>query len=362
MSIKIVHTGDFHIGSSLSHLGTTLAKMRADEIRHSLKRTADFCKENSVDALVITGDLFDNHKPTKADSEFVRNILTSLSPLDVYIICGNHDYMCPDSPFAKENYFPENVHIFPCYEASFEIPEKNVVFWGKSYSEGSVTPSFGECVFDKNKINVMLLHGDTTEGSSFNIISKDTLSALPVNYAAFGHIHAGEIFDTGNVKCAYCGTPEGHSFKDNGATGIILAEISKDETKLTQVDFSLRKYKTLDFDITGKSEQEIINGIKALTNPDDFFSFTLTGEYSESSSPDIAYIKEVLEKALHYIELTDDSFPCYDFDVIEKEESLRGAFLRELREITGSEEEFARAAKIGLDALGGRIPDLGGAL
>lgn len=362
MSIKIVHAGDFHIGVPLSHLGTNLARLRADEIRQSLTRVTDFCRENDADALIITGDLFDNPKPTKADSEFVRNTLSSLSPTDVYIICGNHDYMCPESPFSKENYFSENVHIFPCYESSFEIPGKDAVLWGKSYSGASVCPSFDSCAFDESKLNVILLHGDTTEGSSFNIISKETLSAIPVSYAAFGHIHAGEIFNTGNTKCAYCGTPEGHSFKDSGTTGIIYAEISKNETKLTQVDFSLRKYQTLSFDITGKTEKEIIDTITSLTNPSDFFSFTLTGEYSESSSPDISYIKDFLGKNLHYIEITDESFPAYDLDSIEQEESLRGVFLRELREITNNEEEFARAAKTGLDALGGRIPDLGGAL
>ncbi len=362
MSIKIVHTGDFHIGTSLSHLGTSLAKMRGDEIRQSLVRVADFCMENEADALIITGDLFDNPKPTKADSEFVRNTLSSLSPLNVYIICGNHDYMCPESPFSKENYFSDNVHIFPCYEASFDIPGTDVVLWGKSYSEASISPSFDNCVFDESKTNILLLHGDMVAGSSFNIISKETLSVLPVCYAAFGHIHAGEIFNIGNVKCAYCGTPEGHSFKDNNTTGIICAEISDGETKLTQVDFSLRKYRTLDFDITGKTEEEIISGIKALTNREDFFSFTLTGEYPESASPDVPYIKNILSESLHYIDITDDSFPGYDLDSIEKEESLRGAFLRELREITSSEEEFVRAAKTGLDALGGRVPDLGGAL
>ena len=362
MSIKFVHAADFHIGVSLSHLGTGLAKMRGDEIRQSLKRTVDFCKENNVDALLITGDLFDNHKPTKADCEFVKNTLSSLSPVDVYIICGNHDYMCPESPFSKENYFSENVHIFPCYESSFEIPEKNVVLWGKSYDKASVEPSFDSCVFDESKINVIMLHGDTSEGSSFNIISKATLSDSLVNYAAFGHIHAGEVFNTGKVKCAYCGTPEGHSFKDNGVTGIILAELSEEETILKQVDFSLRKYKSLSFDITAKTEQEIIDGIQSLTNSDDFFSFTLTGEYNENSAPDIAYIRETLQNNLHYIDINDDSYPGYDLDAIEKEESLRGAFLRELRYITSSEEEFAQAAKAGLDALGGRVPHLGGAL
>ncbi len=361
MGIKIVHTADFHIGASFSHLGTNLAKMRGNEIRQSLVRTVDFCKEKNVDALLISGDLFDSPKPSKADCEFVKNTLSSLHPADVYIICGNHDYMCPDSIYTRENYFSDNVHIFPCYESTFEIPEKNTVFWGKSYSEATITPSFDSCVFDETKINILLLHGDTIPGSSFNTISKETLSALPCNYAAFGHIHAGEIFDTGNIKCAYSGAVEGHSFKDNGTTGIIYAEISESETKLFPVDFSLRKYRTLSFDITGKTENEIINGIKKLTNPEDFFHFTLSGEYQEKNAPDIIYIKNFLEKDLHYIEITDDSFPGYDFDSIEKEESLRGAFLRELRENTRSEEEFMRTAKIGLDALGGRIPDLGGA-
>ena len=234
--------------------------------------------------------------------------------------------------------------------------------WGKSYCETSVTPSFENCNFDKNKLNIMLLHGDTVEGSPFNIISKKTLSSLPCSYAAFGHIHTGEIFIEGNVKCAYSGTAEGHSFKDNGITGIIMAEISENETKLTQIDLSQRKYINTEIDITGKSEQKIIEEVKSITNSNDFFHVILTGEYSEAKEPDVSYIKDTLAKDLHYISITDESFPGYDLDFIIKEESLRGAFLRELREITDSEEEFVRAAKAGLDALGGRIPDLGGAL
>ena len=163
MGIKIVHTADFHIGASFSHLGTNLAKMRGNEIRQSLVRTVDFCKEKNVDALLISGDLFDSPKPSKADCEFVKNTLSSLHPADVYIICGNHDYMCPDSIYTRENYFSDNVHIFPCYESTFEIPEKNTVFWGKSYSEATITPSFDSCVFDETKINILLLHGDADE-------------------------------------------------------------------------------------------------------------------------------------------------------------------------------------------------------
>ncbi len=362
MILKIVHASDFHIGASLSQFGTALSKMRGDEIRAALTRVVDFCKEKSADALIITGDLFDNPKPSKADSEFVKNALSSLHPTDVYIIAGNHDYMHPDSPFLKENYFSENVHIFPCVESSFEMENKSAVFWGKSYEVATASPSFENCNMDENKLNIILLHGDIVTGSSFNTISKETLSSLPVNYAAFGHIHAGEVFEVNGIKCAYSGITEGHSFKDTGSTGIIYAEITKSDTTLTPIDFSKRKFVNLSVDITDKSEQEIFAEIRKNINEKDFFHISLTGECSEKNTPDILYIKETLSKDMLYIDISDETVPTYDFDQISSEDTLRGAFLRELRERAGSEEEFVLAAKIGLDALGGRIPDLGGAL
>ncbi len=360
MSLKIVHTADFHIGVSLSHLGTTLAKIRGDELRHSLVRVCDFCKEKNVDALLISGDLFDLNKPTKADCEFVKNTLSSLSPIDVFIICGNHDYMSLQSPFSKENYFSSNVHIFPCFESSFDFADKNAVFWGKSYSTNTTEPAFEECVFDKNKINIMLLHGDVEKNSSFNTISKETLSRLSPNYAAFGHIHAGGVFETENVRCAYSGAVEGHSFGDCNSTGIIYAEISENQTTITPVDFSVRKYKNIDMNITGKNENEILHEAASLLNQTDFFRINFIGECVEGAFPDINYIKKELSQKAFYIDITDSLTLAYDFEKIFAEESLRGAFLRELRENAHSEEEFIRAAKIGLDALGGRVPDLRG--
>ncbi len=362
MSIKIIHAADFHIGASLSQFDTKLAKMRSDEIRSSLVRVAELCKEKNADALIITGDLFDIPKPSKADSEFVRNTLSALSPINVYIICGNHDYMCSDSPFSVPDYFSDNVHIFPCYEYSFDMPEKNTVFWGKSYSQPTAELSFESCTFDENKINIMLLHGDMVQSGDVNIISKETLSYLPCNYAAFGHIHAGEIFDTGNVKCAYSGAVEGHSFKDCGTTGVIYAEISETETIITPLDTSLRKFRNIEVDITGKTEEEIISYAEKLLNSTDFFRLTLKGEFSEKSAPDTVFIRSSLKNDTFYIDINDETIPCYDLDSIEKEESLRGAFLRELRTKTNSEEDFVIAAKTGLDALCGRLPDLGGAL
>ena len=92
----------------------------------------------------------------------------------------------------------------------------------------------------------------------------------------------------------------------------------------------------------------------------DLYRITLTGEYTDEIG--IPFIKDELSGRAFYIDIFDNTTPSYDFDSIEKEENLRGEFLRELRKICISEEEFIACAKAGLDALSGKIPAMEEAL
>lgn len=358
--IKVVHCADLHIGASFSYLPSSLAAVRREEVKEGLFDIVNFSKDKKIDALLICGDLFDTPKPTKRDSDFVRNLLSSLNPVPVYIICGNHDYMCPDSVFSKDGYFSENVHIFPCFDYSFDVEGKNASIYGKSYSSSVCEPSFDECEFDENKINIICLHGDTVVSGDYNAISEKTLSSLPVSYAAFGHIHNGEIFEIGKVKCAYSGTAEAHSFGDDGKTGFIYAEIDENSADLTFVSFSKRHYHNISYNITGQDNSAVIFGISKILEESDLYKITLIGEYTDEIN--IPFIKETLSGKSFFIDIFDSTSPAYDFDLIEKEESLRGEFLRELRKLCDSEEEFLLSAKAGLDALSGKIPAMEEAL
>ena len=356
MELKIVHCADLHIGASFSSLPSNLAGVRKEELRLALADIVSFCKNREVDALLICGDLFDSPTPTKKDSEFVRKELSNLAPIPVYIVCGNHDYMCGGSPFSKEGYFSSNVHIFPAFDYVFDFPEKNAAFYGKSYSGSVITPSFDNISPDKNKLNIMCLHGDITANSDYNIISKETLSAPHINYAAFGHIHDTYEFSVENTKCAYSGTPEPHRFNDDSSTGFIYAQITPQETKVTPVSFSKRRYHNISLDVSGYAPGEIIEKIKCEITDSDIYRITLTGEQCESDMLDTDFIQENVSRYAFYIEIYDNTTICYDFDEIEKEESLRGEFLRELRKLSSSEEEYIMSAKAGLDALSGNIP------
>jgi len=288
--------------------------------------------------------------------EFVKKALSFLSPIPIFIIAGNHDYICPGSPYTERGYFSENVHIFPTFDYSFEIPEKNAVIYGKSYNSTVSEASFTNIVPNNEKINIICLHEDFNASDEYKQIDRELLSSLPFNYAAFGHIHKGEIFNAGNVKCAYSGILEGTGFDDDGQTGIILAEITENETKLTPVSFSQRRYHNISYNVNGEDTQKILEELSDLLCGEDLYKITLTGETSDEI--DTVFLTSKLKENCFYIDILDETTPVYDFDAIEKEESLRGEFLRELRKLTSSEEDFILCGKAGLDALMGKIPSL----
>lgn len=357
MSFKLVHCADLHIGASFSGLDASSASIRREEIKASLKYISDFSLENKADAILICGDLFDSPFPSLSDINFVKGIFKAIHDIKIYIICGNHDYFAPASVFTESFSDLENVYIFPTCDSFFKIEDKNVVLWGKSYSSPSTSPSFENITIDSEKINILSLHGTLQQGDN-NIITKEALLKTNADYAAFGHIHDGSTFTVGETKCAYCGTPEGHGFNDCGNTGFIFAEISKNETKLSHIDCTRRKYCYIDIDISEfASNDEIISAIKNEINSEDLFRVTLKGVYKFDFELSVSYMEAELKESCFYVKIYNETSPALDLSLIENEESLRGYFLRNLKELV-TEEEFSLAARIGLNALEGRKTEL----
>ena len=87
------------------------------------------------------------------------------------------------------------------------------------------------------------------------------------------------------------------------------------------------------------------------------FKVTLKGVAENDFELSVSYIENALKDICFFIKIYDETSPVLDFSLIEKEESLRGYFIRNLKEIA-TEEEFMLAARIGLNALSGRKTDL----
>lgn len=85
--MKILHTSDWHLGRSL------YGRKRYDEFSACLDWLAEFIQTESVDALLIAGDVFDTSTPSNRAQELYYRFLCKVSESccrHIVVIAGNH--------------------------------------------------------------------------------------------------------------------------------------------------------------------------------------------------------------------------------------------------------------------------------
>ncbi len=87
--MRLLHTSDWHLGITLG------GHPRDQEHAHFLAWLLDTLREQAVDALIITGDIFEAANPPAAAQrlyyDFLAECHAALPALDIVIIGGNHD-------------------------------------------------------------------------------------------------------------------------------------------------------------------------------------------------------------------------------------------------------------------------------
>ena len=86
--MRIIHTSDWHIGHRLYE------RSRIDEHRQFLDWLLDIIKEEKIDALLVSGDVFDSSLPSAESIDFYYQFLFRLyseTDASAVIISGNHD-------------------------------------------------------------------------------------------------------------------------------------------------------------------------------------------------------------------------------------------------------------------------------
>lgn len=87
--MKVLHTSDWHLGSVLYS-----KKERQEEHRFFLNWLLQIIKDNTVDLLIIAGDVFDTSAPSSASQKMYYEFLAQVKDSgckNVIIVGGNHD-------------------------------------------------------------------------------------------------------------------------------------------------------------------------------------------------------------------------------------------------------------------------------
>lgn len=248
-SIKMIHTGDLHLGFSYSGLKEKSAERQRDNFETFLYITS-LCQSRNIDILLIAGDLFDTPKPDRELLKAVRKAFSDITDTLVVISPGNHDYYEIDGIYDDIEAWSDNVYIFhgemDCFE--FNIRDVNVRIYGAAFTGQYQRESLmkqrrlnGDSV-----VSIGLFHGElgsTGSASGYNRITVGQIEENRFSYLALGHLHSTEgIFYAGRVPYAYCGSPEGHGFDETGEKGIYLGSISGEECNMEFLRTCRRQY------------------------------------------------------------------------------------------------------------------------
>ncbi len=370
--IKILHTGDLHLGASFAHsrLPGRIGRIRRQELWETFSSIIETVKREKVQILLIAGDLLEYNYCNPADVRRIDSKFGEIRDVHVCISPGNHDPVVADALYNTYRWSP-NVHIFR--EERFEkvrFDHMGTVVWGMGWNRSEIKDPLleGFRADDEGMINILLLHCDVvTRGRSspYLPVYPEQLAGCGVDYSALGHIHKnGEISFGGRVVGRYCGSPEPLDFGETGCHGVYIGEVGRDVCRVEFRSMAKRNfisstikvdpYTTID-EITGAIGQKI-----ASEGEHNLYRFELAGILERGVEPDTGSMEE--KGGAFYIEVEDNTRPDYDLEAMaeSRETGVRSRFvariLHRLEKETDPERKavLERALYMGLDALDGR--------
>ncbi len=304
-SMKFLHLGDLHLGKTLSDFDLI------EDQRYILDQILCIAEKETVDGVLIAGDVFDKSVPSEAATKLLDYFLIKLAQkqIKVFMVSGNHDsddrLNYGSTLFASNHIFITavfdgtlhkqsfvdgdteiDIYMLPFVKASqvrHYFPDENI----ESYDD-AVRTIIRNTAINKNKKNIMVAHqflsGKGEDPAFAGSESVGTLSVGMVekigydcfddfDYVALGHIHSPQ--KVGREEIRYAGSPLKYSLSEaNNGKSIPLITVSEKE----RVKIELIPLKPLrDVRHIKGTLKELLDK-KNVKEPADFIYATLTDE------------------------------------------------------------------------------------
>jgi len=362
--VKIIHTGDLHLGMTFKSLGEK-SKLHRRDCQDVFSNIIDLTIKEKANALLIAGDLFDEPNPSKSIVSFVISELKRLKEKDipVFIITGNHDPYKKDSLWFGYT-FPSNVIIF---DSNNLEPKSigNLEVYGLAYTNNTKEPLKGFKAEKSDKFKIGLVHGSTTNIKkdddpeySYRPITKTQIDSSGLDYIALGHFH--DLLEVkAKVKCFYCGSPEGLSFKNKSDSGVLIVNFKSGKVSIKPHKTAIREFHNIEIDCTKlDNDSEIRKTLQKNKGEDKILRLILKG----NPSLDFQLDKELLEKeflsSYYYLKIEDK---IHIPDNLQEDETIRGQFIKLIKQEVKKEKDedkkkrLENALRIGIGHLDKRL-------
>ncbi len=280
--MKILHTSDWHIGKIVNNYSMI------DDQKIILQQLEDFILNNSIDVLIIAGDLYDRPIPSIESINIVNNFFYNIiknSDTSIIAIAGNHD--SPDrlshlnfimeskglyiqGNISKEinpikiikngltvNFYP--IPYFSILKSKVILDNQNIKTFNDSFKKyiEYISPNI-----NTSEINISIAHGffsnfknkvDETifSESEISLGGIDIINASHLNifdYSALGHLHSPQ--NVIQKKSAYSGSILKYSQSEinQKKSFTVIDIIDKNQLTIKTIPFIPKKDMTLILD------------------------------------------------------------------------------------------------------------------
>ncbi|MBQ9899203.1 MAG: exonuclease SbcCD subunit D [Ruminococcus sp.] len=249
--MKIIHLSDLHLGKRVNEFS-----MLPDQ-EHILDQILSVIADESPDAVIIAGDVYDRSAPPAEAVRLFDGFLCALAEmkLQVFVISGNHD--SPERiAFGGRLMEGSGIHLSPVYSGHIDpvvlhdsfgavsfymlpfvrplsvrrfFPDTEI----SSYTD-AVIAAVDEMGADFTQRNVIIAHQFVTgaascESEEISVGGLDNVGQSAFDgfdYAALGHIHNPQ--NIGSERVRYCGTPLKYSFSEaSHEKSVTVAELGE---------------------------------------------------------------------------------------------------------------------------------------
>ncbi len=363
--MKFVHIADMHFDSPFINLSEKdlLGDKRRLQQRKILKKIIEYIKEEKIENLFISGDLYEHKYIKQSTIEYINNLFKEIPQTKIYIAPGNHD------PYLKNSYYNkykwnENVKIFQGKIEKIETPEADI--YGYGFDDFYCTNSGIEeiKIENKSKPQILIIHG-TLDGANieekqYNSITTRKLEEIGFDYVALGHIHKPNYATN---KIVYPGSTIALGFDEPGEHGMIVGNIEKQEnSEETKIELEFiplddEEFIKKEIDVTEiNSKEELIEKINVTKiENNEYVEIILKGKrnFEINTYEIIKYIENE-----RIIKIKNKTKIAYDLKKLANGTTLKGLFAKEIlnkyeqKDLTEEEQEIIeKAIEIAFDAL-----------
>lgn len=359
--LKLVHFSDLHLETPFRWASADLARRRRLALQQTLKRIVQLALDEDAHALLCAGDLFEHDRITPDTAALLREQFARLGERPVFLAPGNHDHYGPSSVYARIPWTP-NVHVFR--EARF-LPvalADGITLWGAAHRAPSGTPNLlAEFEVAGDGVHLALFHGSERSGLPYQEDGKephapfavDDIAAAGLQHAFCGHYHTPRH----ERLITYPGNPEPLTFGELGARGAVVAEVDAAGVVTARtVDVASTRVHDVSVCIDGvrsgdEARARVASQLEGLAG---VARVAVAGEVH----PDVDFRAADLADVVHGLDALVpgqiDVRAAYDLDAIADERTVRGQFVRDVREAELDESLRRRVLVTGLRAFDGR--------